>query len=150
MPPNPANAMEIRRDFRAQLATNQLLRFPGAFSPLVAKLVEDLGYEGVYISGAALSADLGLPDVGLTTLTEVAIRAEAIVSAVGLPVIVDADTGFGEPANVARCIQQLEAKGLSGCHLEDQVFPKRCGHLDNKQLVSVNDMVRKIGSAVAA
>jgi methylisocitrate lyase len=127
-----------------------LLRFPGAFSPLVASLVQELGFDGVYVSGAALSADLALPDIGLTTLSEVAARAIQIAGAIDLPVIVDADTGFGEPLNVARTVRTLENAGLTGCHIEDQVNPKRCGHLDHKTVVGRDEMVRRIRAAVAA
>lgn len=141
---------ERRQQFRRELASGKLLRFPGAFSPLVAMLIAELKFEGVYISGAALSADLGLPDIGLTTLTEVAARAEAITRSVNLPTLVDIDTGFGEPANVARTVRTMVQAGLAGCHLEDQLFPKRCGHLDGKQLIGVDDMVRKIKAAVDA
>ncbi len=144
------SAAERRQEFRGELLSGKLLRFPGAFSPLVAILIAELKFEGVYISGAALSADLGLPDIGLTTLSEVASRAEAISRSVNLPTIVDIDTGFGEPANVARTVCTMEHAGLAGCHLEDQLFPKRCGHLDGKQLVSVDDMVRKMKAAVDA
>ena len=143
-------ASEKRKAFRDALASGDLLRFPGAFSPLVAKLIQEIGFEGVYVSGAALSADLALPDIGLTTLSEVAQRSEAIARMTDLPVLVDIDTGFGEPANVARTIQTLEAAGICGCHLEDQQFPKRCGHLDNKTLVPAEEMARKIKAAVDA
>jgi len=141
---------EKRASFRQSLAAGHLLRFPGAFAPLVAMQIEELSFDGVYVSGAALSAELGLPDIGLTTLSEVADRAEAIARVTNLPAIVDIDTGFGELANLARTVQTIEAAGLCGCHLEDQQFPKRCGHLDNKQLVSVEEMARKIKAAVAA
>lgn len=144
------STQQKRLAFRAALSSGELLRFPGAFSPLVGMLIEKIGFDGVYISGAALSADLGLPDIGLTTLTEVVARSQAVARMTDLPVIVDADTGFGEPANVARTIQTMEAAGLCGCHLEDQLFPKRCGHLDNKTLVPASDMVKKIAAAVAA
>lgn len=144
------SAAERRQEFCRELASGKLLRFPGAFSPLVAMLIAELKFEGVYISGAALSADLGLPDIGLTTLSEVASRAEAISRSVNLPTLVDIDTGFGEPANVARTVYTMEQAGLTGCHLEDQLFPKRCGHLDGKQLVSVDEMVRKVKAAVDA
>ena len=143
-------AQERRRAFRAGLASGRLLRMPGAFSPLVAMAVEDAGFEGVYISGAAMSADLGLPDVGLTTLSEVAGRGAQIARSTSLPTLIDADTGFGEAMNVARTIQALEDAGVSGCHLEDQVNPKRCGHLDNKTLVPESEMVRRIAAAVRA
>jgi len=141
---------ERRSKFRQELASGKLLRFPGAFSPLVAMMIERHGFEGVYISGAALSADLGLPDIGLTTLSEVASRSEAITRMINLPTIVDLDTGFGEPANVARAIVTIEQAGLCGSHIEDQLFPKRCGHLDGKQLVSTDEMVRKIKAAADA
>ena len=141
-------APERRRALRAGLASGRLLRMPGAFSPLVAMAVEDAGFEGVYVSGAALSADLGLPDIGLTTLSEVAGRGAQIARSTSLPTLIDADTGFGEAMNVARTIQALEDAGLSGCHLEDQVNPKRCGHLDNKALVPEDEMVRRIAAAV--
>lgn len=144
------SVVECRAKFRRDLESGALLRFPGAFSPLVAMLIAELKFEGVYVSGAALSADLGLPDIGLTTLSEVATRAAAIARCVTLPTIVDIDTGFGEPANVARTVRSMEQAGLAGCHLEDQVFPKRCGHLDGKQLVGAEDMCRKIKAAVDA
>src|SRR5271156_297102 len=145
-----SSAAGKRAALRAGLDSGRLQRLPGAFSPLVAKAVAEVGFEGVYVSGAALSADLGLPDIGLTTLTEVAGRGQQIASASGLPVIIDADTGFGEPLNVARSIRTLEDAGVAGCHIEDQVNPKRCGHLDNKQVVGRDEMLRRVRAAVAA
>lgn len=144
------SAAEKRKEFRAALASGKLLRMPGAFSPLVAMAIQRHGFDGVYISGAALSADMGLPDIGLTTLSEVAARGGAIARATDLPALIDADTGFGEPLNMARTIQTLEDAGLSGCHLEDQVNPKRCGHLDGKSLVTTQAMVEKLRAAVGA
>ena len=144
------SSAQKRAGLRAALKSGKLLRFPGAFSPLVSMFIERQGFEGVYVSGAALSADLGLPDIGLTTLSEVATRGGAIARATDLPALIDADTGFGEALNVARTIQTLEDAGLCGCHLEDQVNPKRCGHLDNKSLVSTADMVKKIRAAASA
>ncbi|MEE9250679.1 MAG: methylisocitrate lyase [Alphaproteobacteria bacterium] len=141
-------AEEKRRSFRQGLKSGRLLRFPGAYSPLVAMLIEELRFDGVYISGAALANDLGLPDIGLTTLTEVSQRARQIARVTRLPAIVDVDTGFGEPMSCARTVQELEDLGLAGCHLEDQENPKRCGHLDNKVVVSLGDMVRKVRAAV--
>ena len=137
-----------RADFRAKLASGELIRMPGAFNPLSAMLIEDKGFEGVYISGAVLSADLGLPDIGLTTLTEVAHRAGQIARVTDLPALVDADTGFGEPMNVARTVQILEDAGLAGMHLEDQVNPKRCGHLDGKAVVDESTALKRIRAAV--
>jgi methylisocitrate lyase len=144
------SAAEKRKGFRAALASGKLLRMPGAFSPLVAIAIQRHGFDGVYISGAALSADLGLPDIGLTTLSEVAARGGAIARAIDLPTLIDADTGFGEALNVARTIQTLEAAKVCGCHLEDQVNPKRCGHLDGKSLVTTQAMVEKVRAAVGA
>jgi methylisocitrate lyase len=144
------SAADKRKEFRAALKIGKLLRMPGAFSPLVAMAIQRHGFDGVYVSGAALSADLGLPDIGLTTLSEVSARGGAIARATDLPALVDADTGFGETLNVARTIQILEDAGLCGCHLEDQVNPKRCGHLDNKSLVTTQAMVEKIRAAVDA
>jgi methylisocitrate lyase len=141
---------EKRAAFREALASGKLLRFPGAFSPLVSTLIEELGFDGIYVSGAVLSADLAMPDIGLTTLSEVAGRGSLIARASNLPAIIDIDTGFGEAMNVARTVRDLEDAGLAGCHLEDQVNPKRCGHLDNKQLVEVPEMVKKIRAAVGA
>ena len=141
---------EKRRLFRERLASGELLRFPGAFNPLSARLIARKGFEGVYISGAVLSADLGLPDIGLTTLTEVAARGAQIARMTELPAIIDADTGFGEPMNVARTIQTLEDAGLSGTHIEDQVNPKRCGHLDGKSVVDDDTAIKRIRAAVDA
>lgn len=138
-----------RSEFRASLESSELTKLPGAFNPLTARLIQDIGgFEGVYISGAVLANDLGLPDIGLTTLTEVAQRAGQIARVTDLPVLVDADTGFGEPMSAARTIATLEDAGLAGCHLEDQVNPKRCGHLDGKEVVPTDLMVRRITAAV--
>ncbi|MCK2025235.1 methylisocitrate lyase [Microbacterium sp. SSW1-47] len=141
---------EKRRLFRERLSSGELLRFPGAFNPLSARLIEQKGFDGVYISGAVLSADLGLPDIGLTTLTEVAGRAKQIARMTDLPAIVDADTGFGEPMNVARTIQELEDAGLAGTHIEDQINPKRCGHLDGKSVVDQDTAIKRIRAAADA
>jgi methylisocitrate lyase len=141
---------EKRRLFREALATGKLLSFPGAFNPLSARLIEDKAFDGVYISGAVISADLGLPDIGLTTLTEVAGRAQQISRMTNLPTIVDADTGFGEPMNLARTVQSLEDAGVAGLHVEDQVNPKRCGHLDGKAVVDTATAAKRIRAAVDA
>ena len=139
-----------RADFRAALATGKLLRLPGAFNPLSARLIQDKGFEGVYISGAVIAADLGLPDIGLTTLSEVANRGQQISRMTDLPTLIDADTGFGEPMNVARTVQSLEDAGVSGLHIEDQVNPKRCGHLDGKAVVDTDTALKRIRAAVDA
>ncbi|MEO0060435.1 MAG: hypothetical protein RL343_53 [Actinomycetota bacterium] len=141
---------EKRRIFRERLATGELLQLPGVFNPLSAKLIQEKGFDGIYISGAVLAAELGLPDIGLTTLTEVAGRSQQISRMTDLPSLVDADTGFGEPLNLARTVQTLEDAGVSAIHIEDQVNPKRCGHLDGKAVVDQDTAVKRIASAVDA
>lgn len=135
---------------RESLDSGTIQQFPGAFNPLSARLIEEKGFAGVYISGAVLANDLGLPDIGLTTLTEVAMRAGQIARMTDLPCLVDADTGFGEPMNVARTVQELENAGLAGCHIEDQFNPKRCGHLDGKNVVDVGTAAKRIRAAADA
>ncbi|MFD3889207.1 methylisocitrate lyase [Streptomyces microflavus] len=139
-----------RRIFREQLASGRLLRMPGAINPYSARLIQEAGFEAVYLSGAVLAAELALPDVGLTSSTEIAARAQQIARVTDLPALIDADTGFGEPMNAARTVQLMEDAGLAGLHLEDQVNPKRCGHLDGKTLVAREDMVRKVRAAADA
>ncbi|MET8344603.1 methylisocitrate lyase [Streptomyces microflavus] len=139
-----------RRAFREQLASGRLLRMPGAINPYSARLVQEAGFEAVYLSGAVLAAELALPDIGLTSSTEIAARAQQIARVTDLPALIDADTGFGEPMNAARTVQLMEDAGLAGLHLEDQVNPKRCGHLDGKTLVGREDMVRKVRAAADA
>lgn len=141
---------EKRIAFRQMLASGKLMQFPGAFNPLSAKLIQDKGFDGVYISGAVIAADLGLPDIGLTTLTEVAARGNQIARLTDLPSLIDADTGFGEPMNVARTVQALEDAGVAGLHIEDQVNPKRCGHLDGKAVVDADTATKRIKAAVNA
>ncbi len=124
---------------------------PGVPNAAMARQVERAGFEAVYISGAGLAnATAGVPDIGLLTLTEVARLAGYIANAVKIPAIVDADTGFGGAENVARTIRDLEAAGLAGCHIEDQKFPKRCGHLSGKEIVDLEEMAEKIKAAVSA
>jgi methylisocitrate lyase len=143
-------ASQRRQAFRAGLASDRLQRLPGAPSPLAARMIAEAGFEGVYVSGAVVSADLALPDVGLTTLTEVAGRSAQIARVTDLPTLVDADTGFGEPLSVARSVQVFEDSGAAGIHLEDQENPKRCGHLAGKQLRSPEAMVRTLTAALGA
>lgn len=141
---------EKRADLQIALRSGKLLRFPGAMNPLTAMMIERKGFDGVYISGAVLSADLGLPDIGLTTLSEVAGRGQQIARVTELPSLIDIDTGFGEPMSAARTVQMMEDMGLSGCHIEDQENPKRCGHLDNKSVLPAADVVKKINAAAKA
>ncbi len=141
---------EKRKNLRMALSSGTLQQFPGAYNPLVAMLIEKLGFHGVYVSGAVMANSMGLPDIGLTTQSEVVEVSSRIGRVVSLPTILDIDTGFGETMNVVRTITELEFAGLSGFHMEDQVNPKRCGHLDNKQVVTRDEMVQKIRSAVDA
>ena len=141
------NVGEKRNNFINNLKERKLLRFPGAYNPLCAKLIAEIGFDGIYISGGVMSNDLGIPDIGLTTLKHVSYRANQIAQVTDLPSIVDADTGFSD---CKKTIETFESIGLAGCHIEDQVAEKRCGHLENKELISTNDMVNKIKVAVAA
>ncbi len=141
------NAKEKRIDFVNNLKEKKLLKFPGAYNPLCAKLIAEIGFDGVYISGGVMSNDLGIPDIGLTTLTHVSYRANQIAKVTDLPSIVDADTGF---SNCKKTVETFENMGLAGCHLEDQIAEKRCGHLENKELISTNEMVKKIKDSVSS
>jgi len=141
------NAGEKRKDFVNNLKEKKLLRFPGAYNPLCAKLIAEIGFDGIYISGGVMSNDLGIPDIGLTTLKHVNYRANQIAKVSDLPSIVDADTGFSDCKNT---IETFENSGLAGCHIEDQVAEKRCGHLENKELISTNEMVKKIKDSIKA
>ena len=138
---------EKRSDLIKNLKSKKLLRFPGAYNPLCAKLIAEIGFDGVYVSGGVMSNDLGLPDIGLTSLEQVSFRSNQIARVTDLPTIVDIDTGFG---NCKKTIEVFESKGLSGCHLEDQIAEKRCGHLDNKELIPTDQMVKKIKECVSA
>ncbi len=144
------NPADKRAAFRKALDSGKLLQFPGAYNPMVAMLIQQTGFEGVYVSGAVMANSLGLPDIGMTTLTEVAGAASSIARVTDLPTIMDIDTGFGETMSVARTIKELTYLGMAGCHMEDQVNPKRCGHLDNKELVSTDAMVQKVRAAADA
>jgi methylisocitrate lyase len=133
-----------------ELLTIRTLAIPGAFNALVAMQIERVGYEVVYVSGAAISASRGVPDIGLLTLSEMAAEAGRIARAVSIPTIVDADTGYGGPSDVAEAVKVFEQTGLAGMQIEDQEMAKKCGHLSGKSLVSVGDMAAKIEAAVRA
>ena len=139
------SSLKKREDLKNKLKKNKILKFPGAYNPLTAKLITEINFDGIYISGAVMANDLGIPDIGLTTLKEVSYRANQISRVTDLPSIVDADTGFGDCAKTVRTFEEL---GLTGCHIEDQITQKRCGHLDNKEIISVNKMVSKIKLSV--
>ena len=141
------NSSEKRIELKNKIKKQKILRFPGAYNPLTAKLITEIGFDGIYISGAVMSNDLGMPDIGITTLQEVSYRANQISRVSDLPSIVDADTGF---KNCKKTIETFENLGLSGCHIEDQIDEKRCGHLDNKEIISSKEMLKKIKSCVSA
>jgi len=134
-----------REELKNKLKKRKILRFPGAYNPLTAKLISEIRFDGIYISGAVMANDLGFPDIGITTLKEVSYRANQISRVTDLPSIVDADTGFGD---CKKTVETFENLGLSGCHIEDQIDEKRCGHLDNKEIIPLVAMVNKIKTAV--
>jgi methylisocitrate lyase len=145
-----STSMSRSKRLRELLATRSIM-LPGVSNAAMARQVERAGFDAVYVSGAGMAnATAGVPDNGLLTLTEVACLAGYVANAVKIPAIVDADTGFGGSENVARTIRELEAAGLAGCHIEDQEFPKRCGHLAGKSIVDIEEMAEKIQAAVAA
>ncbi|WOI54564.1 methylisocitrate lyase [Parvularcula sp. LCG005] len=141
-------AAQKREDFRDMLADGKLHQFPGAFNPLCAQLIERKGFDGVYVSGAVMAADLCLPDVGIANQEEFVTRGRQIARVTDLPAIIDIDTGFGEPMSAARTVRLMEEAGLAGCHIEDQIMPKRCGHLDGKEIVDTQTMIQRIRGAV--
>ena len=136
-----------RKDFSKSLKKNKILRVPGAYNPLTAKIIEEIGYDAVYVSGGVMSNDLGYPDIGLTSLKEVSYRSKQIARITNLPTIVDIDTGF---KSCKKTIKTFEKIGVAAVHIEDQVDQKRCGHLDNKELITPKKMVKKIKECVAA
>ena len=147
----PAKRPDPVANLRRLLSGKKTIATPGVFNPAVALLAEEAGFECLYLSGAAFAGSLGLPDLGVTTLPEVAEAAGRITAAVpSLPLIVDVDTGFGEAVNVSRTVREMERAGAAGIQIEDQVMPKKCGHLDGKELVEPAEMAKKIVAAKAA
>ena len=140
-------AEDKRIEFDKKLKSKKILRIPGAYNPLTAKLIEEIGYDAVYVSGGVMSNDLGYPDIGLTTLKDVSNRANQIARVTNLPTIVDIDTGF---KSCKETIQTFEKFGITAVHIEDQVAQKRCGHLENKELISKEEMVKKIKECVSS
>ncbi len=136
-----------RIDLDTKLKSNKILRVPGAYNPLTAKLIEEIGYDAVYVSGGVMANDLGFPDIGLTTLQDVSTRSYLISRVTNLPTIVDIDTGF---KSCKETIETFEEFGVAAVHLEDQIEQKRCGHLDNKELITIEKMVSKIKECVSA
>ena len=136
---------EKRLDFDEKLKSKKILRIPGAYNPLTAKLIEEIGYDGVYVSGGVMSNDLGYPDIGLTTLKDVSYRSNQIARITNLPTIVDIDTGF---KSCKKTIETFENFGITAVHIEDQIEQKRCGHLENKELIVKEEMIKKIKECV--
>ena len=139
--------VQKRKDFVNKLKSKKIIRAPGAYNPLTAKLIQEIGYDAVYVSGGVMANDLGFPDIGLTTIQDVSTRSYLISRVTDLPTIVDIDTGF---KSCKETIETFEEFGLAAVHLEDQIERKRCGHLDNKELISKDEMVKKIKDCVSA
>src|SRR5262252_7166776 len=135
---------------RQLLRRQQMLLAPGAYDCITARTIAQAGFDAVYMTGAGTAATLGYPDYGLITMSEMADNAGRLASAVAVPVIADADTGYGNELNTTRTVREYERRGVAGLHIEDQGFPKKCGHLDNKTIVSPDEYLAKIRAAVAA
>jgi len=142
--------MNVRKSFKQLLQRDKLLVAPGCFDGLSARLVEEAGFEAAYLSGGAVARSMGLPDIGLVTMSEVIERAAQVVTAVKIPVIADADTGYGNAINLVRTVREYERVGVAAIHIEDQITPKRCGHLEGKEVISLAEMEKKLAAALAA
>jgi 2-methylisocitrate lyase-like PEP mutase family enzyme len=141
--------MNTRQTLRALLNREKLLVAPGCFDGLSGRLVQDAGFEAAYLSGGAVARSMGIPDVGLVTMSEVIERAAQVTAVVNIPIIADADTGYGNAVNLVRAIREYERAGAAAIHIEDQVTPKRCGHLDGKEVISLAEMEQKLRAALA-
>jgi 2-methylisocitrate lyase-like PEP mutase family enzyme len=141
--------MNPRQKFKDLLCRDKLLVAPGCFDGLSARLVEEAGFEAAYLSGGAVARSMGIPDIGLVTMSEVIERAAQVVSAIKIPVIADADTGYGNAINLVRTVREFERVGVAAIHIEDQITPKRCGHLDGKEVISLPEMEKKLEAAIA-
>jgi 2-methylisocitrate lyase-like PEP mutase family enzyme len=141
--------MNSRQTLKRLLRRNRLLVAPGCFDGLSARLVEGAGFEAAYLSGGAVARSMGIPDIGLVTLSETIERAAQVVGAVKIPVIADADTGYGNAVNLVRTVREFERVGVAAIHIEDQITPKRCGHLDGKEVISLAEMEKKLEAALA-
>ena len=141
--------MSSRQTLKKLLQRNKLLVAPGCFDGLSARLVEEAGFEAAYLSGGAVARSMGIPDIGLVTMSEAIERAAQVVSAIKIPIIADADTGYGNAVNLVRTVREFERIGVAGIHIEDQITPKRCGHLDGKEVVSLPEIAQKIAAALA-
>src|ERR1043165_301364 len=140
--------MTARQKLRELLRRDKLLVAPGCFDGLSARLVEEAGFEAAYLSGGAIARSMGIPDIGLVTMSESIERAAQVVSAIQIPVIADADTGYGNAVNLVRTVREFERIGVAAIHIEDQITPKRCGHLDGKEVISLAEMEMKLHAAL--
>jgi len=141
--------MNPRQTLKQLLKRNQLLVAPGCFDGLSARLVQEAGFEAAYLSGGAVARSMGIPDIGLVTMSETIERAAQVIAAVNIPVIADADTGYGNAVNLVRTVREFERVGVAAIHIEDQITPKRCGHLDGKEVISLAEMEKKLEAALA-
>jgi 2-methylisocitrate lyase-like PEP mutase family enzyme len=141
--------MNARQTLKALLKRDKLLVAPGCFDGLSARLVEEAGFEAAYLSGGAVARSMGIPDIGLVTMSEVIERAAQVTSVVSIPVIADADTGYGNAVNLVRTIREYERAGVAAIHIEDQITPKRCGPLEGKEVISLAEMEQKLRAALA-
>ncbi|MDP6549168.1 MAG: isocitrate lyase/PEP mutase family protein [Dehalococcoidia bacterium] len=142
--------MKTTTKLRQMLASGQMITAPFVLNALHAKIAEAVGFEAVYMTGAGTAAEKGFPDVGLLTMTEMVANAKYIANAVGVPVVSDADTGYGNPLNVRRTVREYESAGVAGIHIEDQVFPKKCGFFEGKQVIPMEEAVQKVRAALDA
>jgi 2-methylisocitrate lyase-like PEP mutase family enzyme len=142
--------MNPRKTLKEYLHRDKLLIAPGCFDGLSARLVEQAGFEAAYLSGGAVARSMGIPDIGLVTMSETIERAAQVVSGVRLPIIADADTGYGNAVNLVRTVREFERAGVAAIHIEDQITPKRCGHLDGKEVISLDEMEAKLEAALGA
>ena len=141
--------MNPRQTLKALLRRNKLLVAPGCFDGLSARLVQEAGFEAAYLSGGAVARSMGIPDIGLVTMSESIDRAVQVVAAINIPIIADADTGYGNAVNLVRSVREFERAGVAAIHIEDQITPKRCGHLDGKEVISLSEMAKKLEAALA-
>jgi 2-methylisocitrate lyase-like PEP mutase family enzyme len=141
--------MNSRQTLRQLLKRDQLLVAPGCFDGLSARLVEEAGFAAAYLSGGAVARSMGIPDIGLVTLSETIDRAAQVVAAIKIPIIADADTGYGNAVNLVRTVREFERAGVAAIHIEDQITPKRCGHLDGKEVIPLAEMEKKLQAALA-
>jgi len=141
--------MTPRQTLKQLLKRNKLLVAPGCFDGLSARLVQEAGFEAAYLSGGAVARSMGIPDIGLVTMSESIDRAVQVVAAINIPIIADADTGYGNAVNLVRSVREFERAGVAAIHIEDQITPKRCGHLDGKEVISLSEMAKKLEAALA-